>query len=83
MVIDPIRDTEHFIFASAFEVEPDDQGRIVLPDRLIAYASLGEAIYFLGIGDRVEVWNKELWEEKEASVAGDATKIIERLAKNK
>lgn len=81
MIIQPIRETEHFIFASAFEIEVDDQGRIVLPDRLVSYASLGEQIYFLGIGDRVEIWNKEVWEKKEIEVGSDAAGYIESLAK--
>jgi MraZ protein len=80
MIIEPVRQTEHFIFASAYEVEADDQGRIVLPDRLISYASLGDAVYFLGIGDRVEIWNKETWEKKETEVATDAASYIERIA---
>lgn len=81
MVVTPIRDTEHFIFASAYEVTADEQGRIVLPDRLVSYAGLGDSIYFLGIGDRVEIWNKEVWEAKEAEVARDAAGYIEQLAK--
>lgn len=81
MVVEPIRETEHFIFASAFEVDVDDQGRIVLPDRLVSYAALDEQVYFLGIGDRVEIWNKELWEKKESEVASEAASYIERLAK--
>lgn len=81
MIVQPIRDTEHFIFASAYEVVGDDQGRIVLPDRLVSYASLGEQVYFLGIGDRVEIWNKEVWEKKEAQVALEAASYIENLAK--
>jgi MraZ protein len=81
MIIEPIRETEHFIFASAYEVDIDDQGRIVLPDRLVSYANLGDQVYFLGVGDRVEIWNKELWEKKEAEVASEAANYIERLAK--
>lgn len=81
MIIEPIRQTEHFIFASAFEVAIDDQGRIVLPDRLISYAGLGDQVYFLGINDRVEIWNKEVWEAKEQEVAKDAASYIENLAK--
>lgn len=81
MIIEPIRQTEHFIFASAYEVSVDDQGRIVLPDRLVSYASLGEQVYFLGIGDRVEIWNKKSWEEKEKEVAAEAANYIESLAK--
>lgn len=81
MIVQPIRETEHFIFASAYEVEVDDQGRIVLPDRLVSYAGLGESVYFLGIGDRVEIWNKEVWEKKETEVANEAASYIESLAK--
>ncbi len=81
MIIEPIRQTEHFIFASAYEVEVDDQGRIVLPDRLVSYAGLSDQVYFLGIGDRVEIWNKELWEKKEKEVSTEAASYIESLAK--
>jgi MraZ protein len=81
MIIEPVRQTEHFIFASAYEAVVDDQGRIVLPDRLVSYAGLGEQVYFLGIGDRVEIWNKEVWEKKEAEVAIDAASYIESIAK--
>ncbi len=82
MIVEPLRDTEHFIYASAFQVEPDDQGRIVLPDRLYSYAGLGEQVYFLGIGDRIEIWNKEVWEAKERRVASEAASYIEKLAKD-
>ena len=81
MIIEPIRQTEHFIFASAYEVEVDDQGRIVLPDRLISYANLGNQVYILGIGDRIEIWNKEIWEKTEAEVTESASSYIEHLAK--
>jgi len=53
----------------------------VIPDRLVAYASLGQQVYFLGVGDRVEVWNKETWEAREKEVAEDAANYIEELAK--
>ncbi len=82
-IVEPIRLTEHFIFASGFEVIPDDQGRIVIPDRLINYAKLGEQVYFLGVGDRVEIWNKEVWDEKENIVAKDAPGYIEKLDKQR
>ncbi len=81
MLLTPVRETERFIFASAYEAEPDEQGRIVIPDRLTTYANLGEEVYFLGLGDRVEIWNKEVWEEKEKVVAKEAPTYIEELAK--
>jgi MraZ protein len=81
MIINPVRQTEHFIFASAFDVAPDDQGRIVIPDRLVSYAKLGEQVYFLGIGDRIEIWNKEIWDEKEKLIVKEAPEYIEELSK--
>lgn len=81
MVIQPIRETEHFVFTSAYEVEVDDQGRIVFPDRLVAYADLKEQVYFLGVGDRIEIWNKEVWDKKEQEVAKNAASYIEELSK--
>lgn len=80
-IIEPVRKTEHFIFASSYEVAPDEQGRIVIPDRLVNYAKLGTQVYFLGVGDRVEVWNKEIWEAREKEVAKEAASYIEELAK--
>lgn len=80
-IIEPIRKTEHFIFASSFEVIPDEQGRIVIPDKLMDYAKLGAQVYFLGVGDRVEIWNKETWEGIEKEVSQDAANYIEELAK--
>lgn len=82
LITDPVRGSEHFIFAGAFELMPDDQGRIVIPENLIAFANLGEDIYFLGIRDRVEIWDKAMWDEKEKLVATEAREYIEELAKN-
>jgi len=81
-IIGSIRDTERFILGSAYEAEADNQGRIVVPERLATYAHFGEEIYFIGLGDRVEIWDKNIWEEKEKSVAKDAAKYIEELSKN-
>lgn len=80
LIVTPIRDTERFILGSAFEVEPDDQGRIVVPEHLINYSGLKEDIYFLGLGDKVEIWDKIAWEEKEKEVVKNAASYIEELS---
>src|SRR3990167_261968 len=35
-----IRDIERFILGSAFEIEADSQGRIIIPEILVSYADL-------------------------------------------
>ena len=81
LIVNPIRQSEHFIFSSAYDVVSDEQGRIVIPDRLFEYARLGDQVYFLGVGDRIEIWNKEIWDEKEKLITKEAPNYIEELAK--
>ncbi len=80
IIVSQIRDTERFIMASAYEMELDDQGRIVIPEKLVLYAGLGNAVSFLGIGDRVEIWDEAKWSEKEKLLIKEAPKLINELA---
>lgn len=80
IIIGPIRDTERFILGSAYGINLDDQGRIVIPENLNNFAKLGEEISFIGLGDRVEIWDKIIWDEKQKSLAKEASQIIEGLA---
>lgn len=78
----PVRDTDRFILGSAFELEPDSQGRVIVPALLANYASLEEDIVFLGLGDRVEIWSKKEWKKREGYVASHAAEFVEKMAEN-
>ena len=80
VVTGPVRDTDRFILGSAFEVAPDAQGRIIIPWALASYANLSAKIVFLGLGDRVEVWDGEVWGRREAEIASQAGQLLEKLA---
>jgi len=82
IIVLPIRDTERFILGSAYRVELDEQGRIVIPENLIDFAALGEEISFVGLGDRIEIWDKKIWEEKQKNLSKEAAGLIERLSKD-
>lgn len=43
----------------ATQVELDANGRLLLPKQLMPYAHLSKSILFLGVGDRIEIWNVE------------------------
>ena len=45
------------------ECEVDSQGRIVIPQNLRSYAFLEKHIVSIGVAERVEIWNKDKWEE--------------------
>jgi len=79
----PVRDTDRFILGSAFEISLDSQGRFVIPRILREYANLKEEIVFVGLGDRVEMWDIKSWQEREKYVQENAPEMVEKLAKEK
>jgi MraZ protein len=44
------------LYADAFPVETDREGRIVLPDTLITYAGLTDSVVFMGLGRIFQIW---------------------------
>jgi MraZ protein len=50
-----------FLFSSAFEVERDAQGRIVLPAAIREWADLRADAVVVGAFDHVEIWAPERW----------------------
>ncbi len=56
---------ERFFFPRAEKVEFDGQGRIRLPERLVAHAKLQREAMLLGVRDHAEIWDKALWMEFE------------------
>ena len=81
LITEPVRDTDRFILGSAFEVVLDGQGRFVIPKILKDYADLGEEVVFVGLGDRIEVWNKDAWKEREEYVQENAAQMVEKVSK--
>lgn len=74
-----VRDTDRFLLGSAHEIVLDQQGRFVIPESLRVHAKLSNEVVFLGLGDRVEVWDKKEWEKKESQIAGNASDLVEGL----
>jgi len=51
--------------ADAYEITPDQQGRIVIPQRLRGYAQLGAEVVVTGVISHVEIWDAERWSSGE------------------
>lgn len=69
-----------FFFSGATECETDKQGRILIPSNLRDYAGLQKDVYIIGVSTRVEVWDKNRWEEynSDDNISPDA--IAEKMA---
>lgn len=79
-VSDLIRDTRRFLFASASEIELDAQGRFVVPSYILDYAHISAEGIFLGLGNWVELWSKEAWDEKRKDIESGSSEVANRLA---
>ena len=51
------------LMGSAHEAEVDNQGRMLLPSALKEHAGITKNIVFVGVGNRVEIWAEENWNQ--------------------
>lgn len=77
-----LRRLNRAIFATAFSLNIDGQGRIALPIPLRQHAGIEEEVVIAGANNYFELWNKEQWEEEKATSQEQAWQIIESLEKH-
>lgn len=73
---EPLERLDHFseehedlaaaLYADAYPMETDKEGRIVLPDSLVAHAGLTEAVVFMGLGKTFQIWEPQAAERRRA-----------------
>ena len=61
-----------FFFAGAAEVEPDKQGRVLLPAHLREYAGLERDVVIAGVSNRAEIWDSARWEQQNQLLTAEA-----------
>jgi len=61
------RSLQRRLVGSATAVEPDGSGRILLPPSLRQVAGLEKRIIMLGMGERFEIWNDKILNDKRAA----------------
>jgi len=71
---------ERFYYTGAVEVEPDKQGRVMMPAALIEHAKLGREVVVVGMRGRIEIWDRAAWRAQIKEVMGSAEHVAERLA---
>lgn len=68
-----------FVLAGAFSVEIDKQGRVVVPPTLRDFAELRDKSIVTGMGDHIEIWSSQKWQEYRANIEKDSVQIAEEL----
>ena len=67
------------LFANAFNLALDNQGRIALPVPLRAFAGIGDEVIIAGVNNYFELWNKDQWQQEIADSQEQVWQILESL----
>ena len=74
-----LRKLKRAIFATAFRIRLDGQGRVALPQALREYAGMEDEVVIIGANNYLELWNREQWESEKIDSQEQAWQIIETL----
>ena len=65
------RNFVRFFLAGATECELDKQGRFLIPANLRKDANLEKEAVIIGVGTRLEIWDKNKWLKKDEEISAD------------
>lgn len=71
------RQVRRFFTSGAVDTELDSAGRVIIPAVLRDYAKLDREVAVIGNGDRIELWDAQIW----ASYNGETTDRIEDVTR--
>ena len=72
------RNFVRFFLSGATECELDKQGRFLIPNNLRNAGNLEKEVIIIGVGTRLEIWNKQTWEKCDEDISAD--EIAENMA---
>lgn len=74
-----VRQMNRAIFSSAFDLEMDDQGRIMIPAPLRQHANIKDSLIIAGANKYIEIWSKEGWEKQKKVWRQEAWRNFESM----
>lgn len=73
------RDFVRFFLSGATECEIDKQGRFLIAGNLREYASMDKEVVIIGVGTRIEIWNRDKWKAYNSHENISADTIAENM----
>ena len=73
------RDFVRFFLSGATECEIDKQGRFLVAANLRQYANMEKDVVIIGVGTRLEIWDKERWTNYNSDENISADEIAENM----
>ena len=57
------RTFNRMFFSGAVDVQPDKQGRFIIPSYLKEFAGINKETVIIGVSNRIEIWDTKIWKE--------------------
>ena len=73
------RKLSRFFQGNSFEMELDASGRVTLPPPLISHTGIEKEVVVVGVGDHLEVWARQRWQEEQEALDAEIGEVTERL----
>ncbi len=73
------RDFVRFFLSGATECEIDKQGRFLIVNNLRDYANITKEVVIIGVGTRIEIWDKAKWKEYNSNDNISADDLAENM----
>lgn len=70
---------KRIVFSGAMEVESDKQGRVLIPNKLREYAGIEKDVILIGVGERVEIWSENAWNDYYEEADSNYEELAEKL----
>ena len=67
-----------YLTSGCTEVETDRQGRILIPQSLRTHANITKDVTIIGNGDKVEIWDTQLWNNSLNAI--DPDQLAEKMS---
>lgn len=74
-----VKEYKRVFVSSAQECPLDSQGRILIPPELRERVGLKDKVLFVGMIDSFEIWNRDVYMDKYASMTAKISEIEEQL----
>ncbi|HNZ73851.1 MAG TPA: division/cell wall cluster transcriptional repressor MraZ [Bacilli bacterium] len=73
------REFSRMFMSGAYYKEMDSQGRVTIDKLLVEYAGLSKECVIIGVGERIEIWDKKAWLEYYQERQATLDEISERI----
>ncbi|WP_104208101.1 division/cell wall cluster transcriptional repressor MraZ [Mesoplasma corruscae] len=67
------------VIANTHEVELDKSGRINIPANLLKLANINKSVFILGMGDRIEIWDSQTFNNYQKANENKLEEISEKI----